>query len=182
MKLSDESISTFDNPLIIKLKQFHLITDEIIRLFYEIQTIIKLKQQLIDKSVPKEKFDLDPDGSLGSARPLWLDLFINKFNEIFSNEKIIITKGKLSSLMSYCIFGRLRCTEIEINALEQLIHASNDTTIRYNYGDDLRLTILQGTREYWATRLFEFIKKIPEIKSMASDEKSLLTFDLPFNI
>jgi hypothetical protein len=34
----------------------------------------------------------------------------------------------------------------------------------------------EGSMKYWATRLFEFVKKLSELKTALKDEKSLFAF------
>ena len=59
--------------------------------------------------------------------------------------------------------------------------ASNDSVLRINPQidsvDEITHKILEQTQEYWAKRIFAFMKKLSDLKTAIKDTKLLLEFD-----
>lgn len=60
--------------------------------------------------------------------------------------------------------------------------ASNDSVLRINPITDsvqeITNKILEQSQEYWAKRIFAFLKKLPDLKTANKDNKQLLNFDI----
>lgn len=59
--------------------------------------------------------------------------------------------------------------------------ASNDSVLRINplveSMDEITQKILEQTQEYWAKRIYAFLKKLPDLKTAVKDNRLLLDFD-----
>ena len=144
----------------------------------------------------------DPDG-LDQAKmmPDWLEILLEKYrregvpkvlravagnainkdgsspNAMQSNPETI---GKFSVFLSWAVVGKLSCGEpSHAEALMEVLQASNDAHLGIPTGMRLAAIVAkeksgQGQgQEYWAQRLFSFIKQVRELKSMVKEEKAL---------
>lgn len=155
-------------------------------------------------------FEADPEASSSSkSKPVWLQLLLERFfAEAYSSQKASsqqyshVSLGKLSCFLSCCVSLQfsLTCDE-ELALLEvmhiyffnsfhplnhsewpQLVHAS----VSYDSPDsvevnDIATQRLHLTQRCWAKRFYEFLRKLPELKSAIRDEKSLYDFRNCFN-
>jgi hypothetical protein len=59
--------------------------------------------------------------------------------------------------------------------------ASNDCILRINTltdtVDEITHKILEQSQEYWAKRIFAFLKKLSDLKTAVKDNRMLLDFD-----
>ena len=64
----------------------------------------------------------------------------------------------------------------------KLLLASNDSLCYFSPFEtdvDKTISLLRlHPQDYWARRLFNFLKKLPELKTASKDEKLLLNFDI----
>eukprot|EP01038_Epipyxis_sp_PR26KG_P008803 gene8803-11885_t len=166
---------------------FHKNIDLYIDSICELQKFVISKHETIDRSADKSrdftKLDVDPESHIGKKWPDWLNELINKYNNfvtennnnkeqnnIDSNPNKI-TVGKLSVFLSECVLKRITCNQVELSALHELIQASNDHEACFA---DSHNNNHFSSQKYWAQRLFNFLSKMTELRSMIKDEKAII--------
>mmetsp|Transcript_31435 Transcript_31435/g.42931 ORF Transcript_31435/g.42931 Transcript_31435/m.42931 type:complete len:116 (-) Transcript_31435:152-499(-) len=93
-----------------------------------------------------------------------------------------LTIGKLSVFLSTCLCGEIQCSSEEKEALAVLLQASNDQQLCFADGEvggvlaalsspSLHRPTL--SRRYWASRVYNFLSKVIELKSTVIDPKAL---------
>lgn len=87
--------------------------------------------------------------------------------------------GRFCAYLSCCVAQYSLLTSREIEALNQLIHASILVN-QISPEDEQKQPLLEqpcgGSRRYWAQRFFRFIRQLSELKASPRDEKSLFDF------
>ena len=104
-----------------------------------------------------------------------------------------VTVGKFSAFLSACVVGAVPCSDEEWCAVSQLLFASNDTQTVFTLDgrvlerdDAAAAAAAQATsrgastsrqqpkpQSYWATRIYNFLASLTELKTMPRDEKAL---------
>jgi len=169
---------------------YHIIADDYVRAMHRLQTLIKAKQSSILRGEGGQKlakFEKDPDSNVGKALPDWLTLLLTKYQAKLGNDttgttqslKVGVTVGKLAAFISSCVVGSEPCSEEEWSAVAQLLHASNDTDTVFTL--DGRVLDKTGATQpqpkpqgYWASRVFNFLSSLTELKSMPKGKVELL--------
>lgn len=158
-----------------------------------------------DAGAQLTKFDKDPDASMGKAMPDWLSTILTKFHSLNGirldaaggdgdskkstlSLKTGVTIGKLAAFVSGCIVGSISCTDDEWSAVSDLLHASNDTHTMFTIdgrmvdrasgheSSDSSSALQPKSRTYWATRVFNFLAALTELKTVVKDERSVHVF------
>jgi len=101
------------------------------------------------------------------------------------------TVGKFAVFLSACVVGTVACNDEEWSAVAQVLHASNDSQAFFTldgrvqgcgagapYGDAAPPSQSQSQpqpqpQRYWASRIFNFLSALTELKTLPRDEKSL---------
>lgn len=107
---NEENINT-----IIK---FHCLADDFYNIIMQLVVIINKKQQMIDKTLLKEKFHIDPENLIGVSKPKWLEIWINKFQLAY--EDIPISKGKFAVFIANSLCGNIDYNSDELDALMEV--------------------------------------------------------------
>jgi len=113
-----------------------------------------------------------------------------------SSLKAGVTVGKFAVYLSACVVGSIACTDEEWNAVSQLLHASNDSHTVFTLDGRIlengnapidesssssssqsqnSQTRQPKPQSYWASRFFNFLTALSELKTLPKDEKSLLS-------
>ena len=144
----------------------------------------------------------DPDGlDKAKSMPDWLEVLLDKYkkegipkvlsaianktfnkdgsapNSMQSNPETI---GKISVFFSWAVVGKISTEDqAQQGALLELLQASNDAqqVISMSVGfKDITIREKDGNgqgQEYWAKRLYDFMSKVREVKSLPKEEKAL---------
>lgn len=122
--LQGNTVNTLPGGDYNKITYFHGVADNLLGLIHQLQGIVHEKQQTIDKSAAKMKFDSDPDGGAAMPRPKWLEVLMKKFdaylNSNSTSNNVLLSKGKLAAFISFCLFDEVLCTEEERESIEDV--------------------------------------------------------------
>jgi hypothetical protein len=169
-----------------------------IDLMRQLQTVVRSKNQTMPSAEDRAKYQRygkDPDAIEGSAsQPQWLSVLIAKYNAAVGEDGESagaghgkLTLGKLAAYLSCLAMGLSSCTGEEKEGFLVLLHASNDSKHSFSFeSDDPRSFIDRVGRsysspvqaqQYMASRFFNFLRTLTELKSMPEDQKSIHQFN-----
>jgi len=176
------------------------VCDEYLHSMRVLQTMIAVKQALLESSSEKgegridrkQSGGADPDGSrgVGALHPSWLALLLDKYKQhtaTAGQQRALVTVGKFAAFLSCLVLKQVPVSEEEKNAVLFLLQASNDCHVHFHIDSGLVDLELNGEeaegeekrrpQSYWARRFFAFLCALSELKSLPKDEKSVETFE-----
>lgn len=191
---SNEKISKNEDEEIITY--FHQLADNVIEVLSRLQPLVKNIQSHLptnDEIIIKKDDDDAADCSTkpnSLPRPKWLEILLQKYinrqqvsnttsgSSTPKNSFVLPPIGTFASFLSCCITEQIDCTKIEYDALVELILASNDCNgnILFDNSLSIRNEIFSHTQRYWASRFYQFLRKLPELKSAVKDEQTIYDF------
>jgi len=180
-----------DQACVEEVMTFHTLADAVEDILRETQDLVRRKQCQAREIPRGESLSVDPncaeaDERLESLpRPLWIETLSRKFYTHTSPDSDNISQaaasvppvGKFAAFLSCCLTHQVDCTASEYRALLELVLASSDQYGQRGSIANIEDEIFSHTQKYWASRFFQFIRKLPEFKTALKDEKSLYLFN-----
>lgn len=197
-------ISPEEEADIVAVTAFHVLADEYLIVFKSLQVFVRRKhEEILPRSADGEAADKvtqsDPDNLVGLPRPLWLETLLSKYTKHCAlvqawmhdhgdtvavretGPNMPLNLGAFCAMLSCCLSGDIRINSEEHAALFELLLASNDSVCHFSPFETDSDRILSNLRsqpqQYWALRLFNFMKKLSELKTAKKDEKQLYDFE-----